>query len=71
MRVSAIIFGKGSKRTGCLLATAKPASTFQSIFTLLISTGIRGVTPKIYLKDFIERTPMTRPDKLHSLLPAN
>jgi len=41
------------------------------IYTLLISTRNHGVDPQAYLKDVIERLPVTRPDELEALLPAN
>lgn len=41
------------------------------LYTLLISARNHGVDPQAYLKDIIERLPLTRPADLAELLPAN
>ncbi len=41
------------------------------LYTLLISARNHGVDPQAYLKDVIERLPVTRPADLDALLPAN
>jgi hypothetical protein len=41
------------------------------MYTLLVSAGNHGVDPQAYLQDVIERLPVTRPDELDALLPAN
>jgi transposase len=41
------------------------------MYTLLISARNHGVDPQAYLKDVIERLPVTRPGELAALLPAN
>jgi hypothetical protein len=37
----------------------------------LLSARNHGVDPQAYLQDVIERLPVTRPDELDALLPAN
>jgi transposase len=41
------------------------------MYTLLISARNHGVDPQAYLKDIIECLPVTRPNELEALLPAN
>jgi hypothetical protein len=41
------------------------------MYTLLISARNHGVDPQAYLRDVIERLPVTRPCDLDALLPAN
>jgi transposase len=41
------------------------------LYTLLISARNHGVDPQAYLKNVIERMPVTRPADLDALLPDN
>jgi hypothetical protein len=40
------------------------------MYTLLISARNHGVDPQAYLKNLIERLPMSRPSELSELLPT-